>query len=229
MKLDRIVPYLKDVDLGGIRIHHNKRDGAGEDYFVLDVHTKLAELQAPVERKPRAPREGLKIAPSILIRMSQDIFNSTAMLDAQKAKMGEQVQDFDVLFKDDGIHVSGKVKKWFFTIPFDSVVDFVFTGPDVFEVRLRELTVLGIGFTFLTKFALNAVKDKLDSVLHGICTYEYLGDKDGSKALRVTVNPAKLVPAFPDLHLVDIDVRDRAFMLRIGRIEGEQPSKQETL
>lgn len=229
MKLDRIVPYLKEIELGGIRINHNKRDGGGEDYFVLDVHSKLAELQPPVERKPRQAREGLKVAPSVLIRMNQDIFNSKAVLDAQKEKIGDQIQDFDVVFKDDGIHVSGKVKKWFFTVPFDSTVDFVFTGPDVFEVRLRELSILGIGVTFLTKFALTAVKDKLDSVLHGICTYEYLGTKDNSKALKVTVNPSNLIPAFPDLHLVDIDVRDRAFMLRIGRVESERSSQQETL
>lgn len=229
MKLERIVPYLKQIDLGGIRIQHNKRDGGGEDYFVLDVHSKLATAQPPTERKPRTPRVGLKVAPSILIRLNQDIFNSQAVVDVQKQKVGDQLKDFDVVFKEDGIHVTGKIKKWFFTVPFDSIVDFVSTGPDVFEVRLRELSVFGIGLTFLTKFALNAVKDKLDSVLHGICTYEYIGDKEGSKALKVTVKSSELIPAFPNLHLVDIDVRDRSFMLRIGRTETEIAKKQETL
>lgn len=228
MRLERLVPYLKEVDLGGIRITHNKRDGGGENYFVLDVHSKLAEVQPPVERKPRQPRQALAVAPSILIRLNQDIFNSKAIVDAQKEKLGDQIKDFTVSFKDDGIHVTGKVKKWFFTIPFDSIVDFVFTGPDVFEVRLRELNVFGIGLTFLTKHALNAVKDKLDSVLHEIATYEYLGDKEDSKALRVTINSAKLIPAFPNLHLVDIDVRDRSFMLRIGRVPGELASTGST-
>lgn len=224
MRLERLVPYLKDVDLGGIRIRHQKRDGGGENYFVLDVHSKLAVAEPPAERKIRQPRQALPVAPSILIRLSQDIFNSQTVVDAQKEKLGDQIQDFDVAFKDDGIHVTGKIKKWFFTVPFDSIVDFVFTGPDVFEVRLRELNVFGIGLTFLTKYALNAVKDKLDSVLHDIATYEYLGDREGSKALRVTINSAQLIPAFPKLHLVDIDVRDRSFMLRIGRVEGEVAS-----
>jgi hypothetical protein len=37
--------------------------------------------------------------------------------------------------------------------------------------------------------------------------------------LKVTVDPKALMPAFPNLHLVDVDVRDRNFLLKIGRPE----------
>jgi hypothetical protein len=41
-------------------------------------------------------------------------------------------------------------------------------------------------------------------------------EKDHSRALQVTVEPKALVPSFPDLHLVNIDVRDRELLLKIG-------------
>ena len=88
------------------------------------------------------------------------------------------------------------------------MVDFVTTGVDVFEVRVRELEVAGIDLQFLTKFVLESMKTRLDSALKGICTFKYVGEEgDHSRALEVTVEPKALVPAFPDLHLVDVDVR----------------------
>lgn len=221
MKFSKIIPYLKDVTLGGVRVSHNKRDGSGEDYFVIDVHSLLAELPQPTTRSPRAPRTALKVAPSLQIRMNEAIFNSKVVVEAEKTKMSEDIKNFEVSFKEDGIHVSGKWRKYLFNIPFDSTVDFVSTGPDVFEVRLRQLRVYGMSLKFLTKYALDAMKNRLDQALKGICTFEYLGDKEESKVLQVTVTPKNLVPAFPDLHLVDVDVRDRNFTLRIGRIDQE--------
>jgi hypothetical protein len=43
-------------------------------------------------------------------------------------------------------------------------------------------------------------------------------EKDHSRALQVSVDPKALVPAFPDLHLVDVDIREGEFLLKIGRL-----------
>ncbi|WP_413288203.1 hypothetical protein [Bdellovibrio sp. HCB337] len=219
LRLSKLLPYLKDIELGGVRISHDKVDGGGEDYFVVDVDSQLEEVPSASPRGPRQQRVGLKVAPSLLIRLNQNIFNSKALMSIQKDKMND-IRDFEMALKDDGLHVSGKWKKYFISVPFDTTVDFVTTGPDVFEIRLRELNIKGFDFKFLTKFALDAVKDRLDAALSGICTFEYLGkDKDESQVLKVTVEPKKLVPAYPDLHLVAVDVGNRQFMLKIGHIE----------
>jgi hypothetical protein len=107
----------------------------------------------------------------------------------------------------------------FLSIPFDTVVDFVSTAPDVFEVRLRDLAVAGIDLEFMSKFVLEAMKKRLYHTLKGICKFKYVGEeKDKSRALQVSVDPKALVPAFPDLHLVDVDVREGEFLLKIGRL-----------
>lgn len=219
IRLSRLLPYLKDIELGGVRISHDKIDGGGEDYLVVDVDSQLEEVPAPSQRGPRQQRVGLKVAPSLLIRLNQNIFTSKALVSMQKSKMGE-IRDFEMALKDDGLHVSGKWHKFFINFPFDTTVDFVTTKPDVFEIRLRELNVKGFDLKFLTKFALDAVKDRLDAALAGICSFEYLGEgEDESQVLQVTVEPKKLVPAYPNLHLVAVDVGNRQFMLKIGHIE----------
>lgn len=219
LKLSKLLPYLKDIELGGVRVSHDKVDGGGEDYLVVDVDSQLEEVPAPSQRGPRQQRVALKAAPSLLIRLNQNIFNSKALGDIKKSKMAD-IRDFEMTLKDDGLHVSGKWHKYFINIPFDTTVDFETTAPDVFEIRLRELNIEGIDLKFLTKFALDAVKDRLDAALAGICTFEYLGEgKDASQVLKVTVEPKKLVPAYPNLHLVAVDVGNRQFMLKIGHTE----------
>jgi hypothetical protein len=37
------------------------------------------------------------------------------------------------------------------------------------------------------------------------------------KALKVTVDTKKLIPAFPDLHLLGVDIREREFLLKVGK------------
>lgn len=221
VRIGRIIPYLKDIKMAGLRVSHDAKDGDGEDYLVMGVDSALEVIPPKTARQPRKQREGMKIPPSLLIRINQAVFNSKAVIAAQKEKLGDNVQDLDVALKDDGVHVTGKVKKFFMTIPFDTTVDFVTTEPDVFEVRLRELNVRGFDFKFLTKYVLDAIKERLDKALAGICTFEYLGEKDESQVLKVKVEPKNLVPAFPDLHLVAVDVGNREFLLKVGRIEGE--------
>ena len=54
--------------------------------------------------------------------------------------------------------------------------------------------------------------------LSGVCTFKYVGEeKDHSRAMEVTVDPKALLPAFPDLHLVGVDVREREFLMKIGQ------------
>lgn len=219
LRLSKLLPYLKDIELGGVRISHDKVDGGGEDYLVVDVDSQLEEVPAPSQRGPRQQRVALKTAPSLLVRLNQNIFASKALSSIKQSKMAD-IRDFEMTLKEDGLHVSGKYHKYFFNIPFDTTVDFVTIKPDEFEIRLRELNVEGIDLKFLTKYALDAVKDRLDAALAGICTFEYLGEaQDESHVLKVTVEPQKLVPAYPNLHLVAVDVGNRQFMLKIGHIE----------
>jgi len=218
IKLSKLVPYLKDTELGKIRIGGSNPNRNGERYLIFDINTPTTS-QITQDQRPHKKPTYSENPPSIMIRLHQAVFTSKMILDTEKESMGDQIKDFQILFKDNGVHVAGKVRKFFMDIPFDGLVDFVTTGPDVFEVRLRNLNVFKMDLKFLTPLALAAVKDRLSKSLEGIATYKYLGKKDGSRALRVKIDPKKLIPAFPDFHLTEVDVRDRNFMLKIGRIK----------
>jgi hypothetical protein len=218
IKLGQLFPYLDGVELGGVRIRLDKKDGGGENYLAVDVNSLLAAPLPPASTATPAERKGMNVAPSLIMRINQSLLESEAVVTAEKKEMGSNLRDLAINLKDDGLHVSGAWHKFFITIPFDTIVDFVTTGTDVFEVRVRQLDVAGIDLEFLTSFVLEAMKKRLDSALKGICSFKYVGEeKDHSRALQVTVEPKNLVPAFPDLHLVDVDVRDREFLLKIGR------------
>ena len=220
IKLAQLAPYLKGVDLAGIRILHDKKDGAGENYLAFDVDSQL-NLTPSATAPPRstfAPHAaGLRTAPALIIRLNQSLFESTAIIDAEKEKMSSSIRNLTFNLSDDGLHVAGDWHKFFFTVPFDAVIDFVTTGTDVFEVRMRKLDVAGINLESLSSFVLESLKTRLDHALHGTCTFTYVGkEADNSRALQVNVDAKALVPAFPDLHLVDVDVRDQEFLLKIG-------------
>jgi hypothetical protein len=219
MKLKNIVPYLSKVELGDIKLGRNSKDGLGESYFILHLYSMLKKVPPVSMKVPYTPKDKFKVAPALGIRLNQAMLETSMVSDAEKAKMPEMVKDFNVTFKDDGIHVTGKVKKFFFNIPFDALVDFEATEPDVFEVRLRGLQVFMLDLKFLTPFALKAVEQRLKKALKGICTFKYVGSKDKTKVLRVKIDSQKLIPAFPGLHLVDVKVRDGNFMLRVGKTE----------
>lgn len=218
LKLSKLVPYLKDIELGDLRLGNNNPDNSGENFLIFDINTLVTEVPQPVKRTARKPIN-YKVPPSLMIRLSQDLFTSKLIVDKEKEKMGSTVKDFKIKFKDGGIHISGKVHKFFWDVPFQGLIDFVSTGPDVFEVRLRELEVMKMDLKFLTPLALAAVKSRFKKALKGIGTYKYLGNKDHSRVLQITIKPEKLIPALPDFHLVGVDVRDRNFMLKIGRID----------
>ena len=219
IKLSQLTPYLEGVELGGVRILLDQKDGDGEKYLAIDVNSALesAHPLVPVTHNP-SNRAGMKTAPFLILRLNQSLFESQAVVEAEKKEMGSSLRDLNVELRDDGLHVSGKWRTFFlFSIPFDTAVDFVSTGLDRFEVRVRKMAVAGIDLEFLSKFVLESMKNRLDTALKGSCKFTYIGEeKDHSRALEVTVNPKTMIPAFPDLHLVGVDVRDHEFLLKIG-------------
>lgn len=220
LKLGKLVPYLKDIELGNIHVGNNNQDNSGENFLIFDINTQVTEKPAPVKRVARKPFQ-YEIPPSLMIRLNQDLFTSK-FIEQEKTAMSDSIKDFKIRFKTGGIHISGKVRKLFMDIPFEGLVDFTYTGPDVFEIRLRQLEILNMDLKFLTPLALAAVKDRLKETLKGICKFKYIGKKEESRVLQVKINPEKLIPALPDFHLVGVDVRERNFMLKIGRINGKK-------
>jgi hypothetical protein len=219
LKLSQLAPYLNGTELGGVRVLLDKKDGGGQNYLAIDINSVLEDQEIPTPKAPSSNHGGAKIAPALIMRMNQSLFESKALVDTEKKDMGDNLRNMQFNLKDDGLHVSGEWHKLFLNIGFDTLVDFVSTGPDVFEVRVRKLDVAGIDLGFLRKFVLESMKKRLDARMKGICKFKYIGEEsDDSRALQVSVDPKTLVPAFPDLHLVDVDVRDKEFLLKIGKI-----------
>lgn len=218
LRLSKLVPYLKDIELADIKVGNNNPDNSGENFLIFDLNTLVTEAPPAVKKIPRKAIL-YKVPPSLMIRLNQDLFTSKMVIEKEKETIGENIKDFKIRFKSTGIHISGKVKKFFMDIPFEGLIDFVSTEPDTFEVRIRQLEVMKMDLKFLTPLVLTAVKGRLVSGMKGMAKYKYLGNKDSSRVLRVKINPTKLIPALPDFHLVGVDVRDRNFMLKLGRIQ----------
>jgi hypothetical protein len=220
IKISQFLPYLNGVELGGFRVVHDNKDGHGENFFAIDINSQLAEVLPPEQKKPAADRPAMKVPPSLIVRLNQALFESESLVEMEKKKLGSKLEDFRIDLRDDGIHVSGKFHKFFLTLPFETTVDLVTTGTDVFEARVRELQVAGLDLEFLTGFVLEGIKNRLGKTLGKICTFKNLGEeKDRARALEVRVDTKALVPAFPDFHLVEVDVREREFLLKIGHVE----------
>ena len=218
IKLSQLTPYLKGVDLGGVRILLDKKDGGGQNYLAIDLSSQLVvPIPSQTSVRPAAPAN-MKVAPSLILRLNQSLLESTEVVDAEKKNMGSNLRNLQMDLKDDGLHVSGSWHTFLISIPFDTVVDLVTTDVDTFEIRVRKMDAAGINLEFLAKFVLESMKKRLDVALKGICTFAYMGEeKDSSRSLQVKVDPKAMVPAFPGLHLVDLDVRDREFLLKMGR------------
>jgi hypothetical protein len=219
IKLSQLAPYLVGVELGGLRIFHDKKNGASQKYLAIDINSQLMANLTKTTSEEKSAREEMHVLPSLIVRLNQSLLESVAVANAEKKAMGSKLRDLQIQLKDDGLHVSGRWRAFFFSIPFDTIVDFVTTGVDVFEVRVRDLTVAGLDLEFLTKFVLQSMEKRLDTAMHGICTFQYVGEeKDHSRALQVSVKTDRLVPAFPDLHLVAVDVRDHELLLKVGHL-----------
>jgi hypothetical protein len=168
---------------------------------------------------PYTPKDRFKVPPALGIRLNQALFETTMMEEAEAQKIPSMIKDFNIAFKDDGVHVTGKLKKFIFTIPFDALVDFEATDPDTFLVKIRGLEVYRFDLKFLTPIALRLVRNRLDKMLNGLCKFTYLGKKEKARALKVKLESNKLIPAFPDMHLVDLRVKDGNFLLRLGKVQ----------
>jgi hypothetical protein len=221
IKLSQLAPALQELELGGIRIVHDKRDGSGENYLAVDINGERETPPPPPSMVERGKREGLKIPPAVMMRLNQAIFESKALAETEKKEMDSDIHDLRMTFKEDGLHISGSKRTFLFiSVSFDTVLDFVSTGPDAFDVKLRKLSVAGLDIDFMSKTVLLAVRRRLHHALKGVCHFKYGGeDADHAHVLRVTVEPRQLIPAFPDLHLVGVDVRDGDFIMRIGRVQ----------
>ena len=218
LKLSQITPFLTGVEMGEINMVRDTKDGKGENYFSLDINSDLDKPLPEISTKEPADRPPMKKAPALILKLRQALFESVAVVNAEKKSLPSKLTDLDLQFKDDGLHVSGKWHTFFWNVPFDTIIDFVSTGVDVFEVKVRAVEVAGMDMEFMAKYALQAVEKRMDAMMKGRAKFEYIGtEEDKSRALRVTVDPAKLVPAFPDLHLVDVDVREREFIMKIGQ------------
>jgi hypothetical protein len=165
----------------------------------------------------------MKIPPSLIMRLNQSLFESDEVLESEKKDLPSNIRDLEFALRDDGLHVTGKCHTFlFFNVSFETIIDIASVGDDVFDVKVRELKAGGVNLGFMEKFVLESMKKRLNHALKGLCKFKYVGEEsDHSQALRVTVDPKTLVPAFPDLHLVDVDVRDREFLLKIGHSAGE--------
>jgi len=219
IKLSQFAPYLQGTELGGVRLRHDKKDGGGQNYFIVDINSDIENPTLPAPAAPVSPRPPMKTAPILMVRLNQSLFESKALLDAEKSEMGSNMKNFSLELRDDGLHVSGSYKAFlFFSFPFETTIDFNSTGPDEFEARVRSVKVGGNDFKFLAKYALESLQKRLNHSLKGIFHFKYVGEQsDSSYALHATVDPKALVPAFPGLHLVDVDVREHEFLLKVGR------------
>jgi hypothetical protein len=224
IRVSDLVPYLRDVDLGGVRLVRDKVDGPGENFLALDINAALGQIAPATDPwRLRRSREPMPKPPSLVVRLHQDLFVSTAILEAERKTIGDKVNNLDIQMRDDGLHVSGRYRGLGLPVPFDAFVDLVTAQTDVFEVRVKGLEVAGLDVPFLTGSVLNLLRNLLDHALDGRCTFEDIQQTaDHGRALRVHVGmnkegaPAPLVPAFPTLHLKSIEVQEREFVLRLG-------------
>jgi len=219
LKLGQFVPYLQGVELGGVRVLRDAKDGAGINFLALDFDAQLAVRAAPTISTPTA-RPPEKVPPAIVIRLNQSLFESTAVLAAESKDLGDKMSAFRLSLREDGLHVNGRWRGPLgLSIPFHTVLDPVWVANDAFELRLRDIKIAGIDLEALSGLVLDAARKRLDSSLKGICTFREVGrSRFSARALRVQLDMAALIPAFPDLALTAITTRDGELLLKTGRL-----------
>jgi len=216
VKISQLVPYLKGVDLGGVRVLHDAKDGPAQNVLSIDLNSDQT-TDAVRTSGGSEVREPSKYRPAITLRLNQSLFETEAVRTAEANASGSRIRDLKFDFRDDGIHVSGGYRVLLVTVPFDTTIDIAATSLDAFEVRVRQLDIAGIDFDYLKKVALGSIRKRLDERFPGVCQFEDAEDGP-ERILKVRVDPKLLMPAFPNLHLVDVDVRDRFFLLKIGKV-----------
>jgi hypothetical protein len=219
LKLGQFVPYLQGVELGGVRVLRDEKDGAAINFLALDFDAQLAVRAAP-SLSTASARPPEKVPPAIVIRLNQALFESTAVLAAEGRDLGDKLSDFRLSLREDGLHVNGRWRGPLgIAIPFHTVLDPVWVANDAFELRLRDIKIAGIDLEALSGLVLDAAKKRLDSSLKGICAFREAGkSRFSARALRVQLDMAALIPAFPDLALTAITTRDGELLLKAGRL-----------
>lgn len=219
--LSQFAPYLVGIDLGGVRVLRNAKNGGGENYLAIDVNAQLAVAAAPPVFSTSTAHAPQKMPPSVVIRLNQALFESTEVLAAEQKSLGSGMRNFGLKFHDDGLHVHGEWKSPLLVhVPFRTTIEFVWTAPDEFEMRVRRADVAGLDVEAVSGLILELAKKRLEQSMKGVCSFQYVGkESDGSRALRATVNMAALLPAFPKLHLTGIDTRDNELLLKTGRLD----------
>ena len=217
LKLAQLAPYLAGVELGGVRILKDKRDGGGENFLAVDVEAQLDKYEPAVASSGPA-RQGAPKAPLVVVRLHQSIFESTEIVGVEQKELGDHVRNFSLKLKEDGLHATGRWKLFLFPdVPFKAVLELVPIAPNVFDIRVRDMIVEHIELRSLTKLVLESAKSRLDRTLKGLCTFQYVGEeKDKSRAIRVTVDMPHMLPAFPKLSLLDIATSDGELVLKAG-------------
>lgn len=165
--------------------------------------------------RPAAAHEGHSHAhPDVAIRIDQALLETPAVVEAQRRALEEKIKGFKLELKEDGLHASGKYRVPVFPdVKFEAVAAFVWTGPNVFEVRVRKLVVFG--FINVTKQVLEGIRKALEESLDRVCSFRELGEAaDGSRALQVTVDMKALMPTLPSLYLSGITTRDKVLILK---------------
>ena len=219
IQMGQLAPYLEGIELGGVRLLKDERDGSGENFLAVDLNAQLDGIY-PVETTAHGPvRKTVQRPPDIVIRLNQALFESKAVVDAERQDMSEHIRHFAMDLREDGIHVDGDWHEPLLPpIPFHTIIDLVWTGPNVFEIRVRQIEILHVDLKILTKIVLEATKNRLDKTLKGACTFEYVGEeKDRSRAVRVNVRMSTLLPAFPKLALTGIVVKEKELLLKTGQ------------
>jgi hypothetical protein len=219
IQLGQLAPYLEGIELGGVRLLKDEKDGSGENFLAVDINASLMSGYS-TENGPHTTRpKTIERPPDIVIRLNQALFESRALVDTEQKDMDKHLKDFSIEFKEDGLHADGKWHEPLIpSIPFSSIIDFTWVSSNVFDIRVREIKILHVDIKLLTHLVLDAAKNRLDKALKGACTFQYIGEeKDHSEAIRATINFATLLPAFPKLALTGIVVKDKELLLKAGQ------------
>jgi hypothetical protein len=221
IKLEQFVPYLQDVELGGVRLFKDERDGSGEDFMAIDINAQIPGI--PAAESP--PRHGINHGPpqkppSVIIRLNQALFESQTILGLEHQDIDNHIKKFSMQMTEDGMQAGGAWRIPILpNIPFSTVIDFDWVAPDVFEMRVRSVDIAHIDFKILTGLVLEAAKKRLDAALKGKCTFTYIGEEaDHSRAIRVTLDMPSLLPAFPKMRLTGVRVKNKELILKAGEL-----------
>jgi hypothetical protein len=219
LRLGQLVPYMKDIDLDGVRILRDEKDGEGENFLGIDIAAAL-DKPLPVRKAAKREHKPAAHAPDVVIKLDQALLESDDVLGAEKADMSSRVKDLKLELLEDGLRATGK---WYSPLlvhlPFEALVDFVWVGPNQFELRVRDVKVSFLDVTVLARLILDAAKGRMERSLKGVCRFDYAEREKGfTRVLRATVDMPKLLPALPGLTLTDVDTRDGALVLKAGRL-----------